>query len=189
MYVHNTYMGQFKSSLDRALCGRDEDSRTQESACGKEAIGARGERSGSLVAKRNDRIDGRCLPGWEVVGKQHDSREPKRDCAQRHRIVGLHVVEETREYSGERQGSRHSERNARRAEAQADLEDKQQHVARLSAERHADADLPRAQTHNVGHHTVNARNGERECHESECAQERGEEARTRESLSDRMASY
>src|SRR6266705_5385829 len=113
-------------------------------------------------AQRDERIDARGAACGKVASQQGHPHQQKRNARIGERIGSADAVEQAGREASDRQ--RHQDAHGRAYERQehALLEHERQHLARLSAQRHAQADFTGSLRHGIRQHAVNSNRREDE---------------------------
>src|SRR6266403_988758 len=138
-------------------------------------------------AQSLNRVDTCSAARREQTGRQCDRREQNCCAAEQHWVVRRNLIELRRDQPAEREGGDNAQREAGDHRLHSLAHDEPQDIARLRAERHADADLAGALLDGVGNSAVNPNAREQERNAGENAEQPHHQPRLTDSLRDDRA--
>src|SRR5215475_13145045 len=130
----------------------------------------------SFVTQRDHRIKSRGAPGGDVACEQSDNGQKQPDSGKRNRI-GLTDAKELRlKQARECHSERRAHDEARQCEPESLAKNETVDASLLRAERHADADFPRALASGVSHDAIDADGGQQHGQKTKGAGKRSRDA-------------
>src|SRR5215472_2897481 len=130
-----------------------------------------------LVSQRHHRIDVRGAASWNIACCQGHDQQEQRDRNERYWVVRAYAEKHAGEHSAHGGASCYPDESADQDWAHRLPQHEVHNLTHISAESHADADLPHASAYAVRHHPVYSDRGEYQCQGAKRSRKRSHNAR------------